>query len=135
MKYSDCNINPHGDICCGDVILFTETVWSGGRRPVAIGTRKIMAEIIQDSYGPKNQHTFTLRLLKTTGCEAAELRKTAKKRNGKILRKGRVIHKHGVKRAPWDDEQARGRSLREKHTRGDMNSKRKFQRREYLASL
>ena len=61
-----------GDVCPGDVILFSETVFGGSHRsPVALGTRQIAATVIRDSYGAgKQQHTFTLVVAGSDGCHA-----------------------------------------------------------------
>ena len=118
MKYSDCTTRCTGDVVKGDIILFTESVFGGSfRKPVHLGERKILAEVMQESYGAgKQQHTFTLRLIRCTGFDASEVRKKAKK-NGTLRRKGRNIYRNGTLRAPRDQEE-RAACLREKHERG-----------------
>ena len=73
---------------------FNETVFGGShRRPVALGTRRIAATVIRDSYGAgKQQHTFTLVVAGSDGCHAL-------RRGATIRRKGRNIYRNAVLRA------------------------------------
>lgn len=108
-------IDATGDCCVGDCILFEEAVFEG-EYPNSIfkGTRKIFALILKDSYGEKKQqHTFTILLLKAEGTDADRLNI-----GQKILRKGRNVYKNGTKRMPWQDENERAFFLEEKHSRG-----------------
>jgi len=113
-----------GDVCAGDEILFEETVWGGShRRPVALGTRRIAAKVIKDSYGAaKQQHTFTLEVYGSDGYQPIE-------RGKKIRRKGRNVYRNGCKRRPWDDEDKRREALDEKHRRGDRAREARVTRR------
>ena len=63
-----------GDVCAGDVILFTEAVFGGSyRKPRFLGERRIAAKVLKDSYGKdKQQHTFTLEVVASDGYEALE---------------------------------------------------------------
>ena len=108
-KYTiDCT----GDVCQGDAILFTETVFGGShRRPVALGTRRIAATVIRDSYGAgKQQHTFTLTVAGSDGYDAL-------RRGATIRRKGRNVYRNAVLRADRLDGD-RAAALDDKHTRG-----------------
>ena len=108
-KYTiDCT----GDVCQGDDILFSETVFGGSHRsPVALGTRRIAAAVIRDSYGAgKQQHTFTLLVIGSDGYDAL-------RRGATIKRKGRNVYRNGVLRADRLDG-ARAAALDDKHTRG-----------------
>lgn len=110
----DAWVDATGDVVAGDVIRFSETVWCGSlRKPRALGEREITAEVLGDSYGEaKQQHTFTLQVLSSTGYEAlAEGTKTH--------RKGRNVYRNGTQWLVWLDEAARHRVAEEKHSRGD----------------
>ena len=106
-----------GDVVAGDIIRFAEGVFSGSyRRPCRAtyhGSRAIHAEVIRDSYGAeKQQHTFTLRVIGSTGVEALEA--------GKIIRrKGRNVYRGQPDRLQWSDESERDIVAAEKHRRGD----------------
>ena len=91
---------------------FNETVFGGShRRPVALGTRRIAATVIRDSYGAgKQQHTFTLVVAGSDGCHAL-------RRGATIRRKGRNIYRNAVLRADRLDG-GRAAALDDKHTRG-----------------
>ncbi len=114
MKYSDCKIDALGDCCKGDIVTFTESVFSGSyRSPRYIGERKLMAKITGCSYGlAKQQHTFSFELIKATGTQAQAV-------NSKFRRKARNVYRNGVKRAAWEFESDRQSALDEKHKRGD----------------
>jgi len=103
-----------GDVVSGDIITFTETVWGGSRTsPRALGERTITARVLKESYGQeKQQHTFSLFILESTGYEALPEGK-------KTLRKGRNVYRNGCTRERWEDEEARRAALDEKHARGD----------------
>ena len=108
-KYTiDCT----GDVCQGDDILFSETVFGGSHRsPVALGTRRIAAAVIRDSYGAgKQQHTFTLLVIGSDGYDAL-------RRGATIRRKGRNVYRNAVLRADRPDG-GRAAALDDKHTRG-----------------
>ena len=108
------NIHATGDVVTGDTIEFTEGVFGGSfRNPKYIGERKIRAKVIKDSYGlEKQQHTFTLEVIKSSGEDAIVKGK-------KIRRKGRNVYRNGTMRIAWKDESQRKIALAEKHERGD----------------
>lgn len=97
-----------------DVIRFREAVFSGSFRSAkCIGEREIVAIVAAESYGNKRQqHTFTLTVLESSGVNPLVAGSTA-------LRKGRNIYRNGVERELWHDEAARDRTVAEKHARGD----------------
>lgn len=104
-----------GDVVTGDTIKFTEGVFAGSyRKPNYQGERTLEAEVIKDSYGDlKQQHTFTLKVLKSEGYQPFDA--------GKIIRrKGRNIYRNGTKRKLWEDESLRYQAQAEKHSRGDV---------------
>ena len=100
-----------GDVCQGDVILFSETVFGGSHRsPVALGTRRIAATVIRDSYGAgKQQHTFTLVVAGSDGCHAL-------RRGATIRRKGRNAWQQRAARRSTG-RHPRGSTGRQTHTR------------------
>ena len=102
-----------GDVCQGDEILFTEAVFGAySRRGAAfLGTRRIAAIVIKDSYGAaKQQHTFTLKVLGSDGYNPI-------RRGTVIRRKGRNVYKNGTMRRVRDEAE-RAESLDDKHERG-----------------
>lgn len=102
-------------VCQGDVIKFAEAVFAGSYRNARhVGERVIVCKVIKESYGElKQQHTFTLKVITSTGMEPVKKGKT-------IRRKGRTIYRHGVERLVWNDEQHREAVAAEKHERGDV---------------
>lgn len=102
-----------GDVVRGDTIRFKESVFKGSfRKPKFIGEREVVAHIVNDSYGEwKQQHTFTLRILRSSGTQAL-------KENVLTTRKGRNVYRKGTERLPWTNESARDQALDEKHKRG-----------------
>ncbi|KAL4196585.1 hypothetical protein AMTRI_Chr04g246880 [Amborella trichopoda] len=67
-------INCRGDVCTGDVVLFTQRIYEkfdkirsgGAERP--IGHRTVAGRVVKESYGAhKQQHTFTVEVLWSTG--------------------------------------------------------------------
>jgi len=115
-----------GDVATGDVIQFTEAVFEGSfSNPAYVGDRNIMAEVLRESYGAvKQQHTFTLRIIKSSGTKPIL--------PGAIVRrKGRNIYRNGTLRLMWADETARDKVLADKHSRGDIARVRRDERREY----
>jgi len=104
-----------GDVVTGDMIRFTESVWGGSyRKPRHLGSRTVEAEVLNDSYGvDKQQHTFTLRVISSTGLDALDAGKT-------IRRKGRNIYRGEPERLQWSDESERQLAAAEKHQRGDI---------------
>ena len=120
-KY-DCTISCTGDVCCGDIIHFSEAVFNGSfGQPKYQGERWIFAEVIADSYGvEKQQHTFTLRLIECEGESAEKVRTIASRNKGTIKRKGRNIYKNGTYRRLWKNEDERDKIIEEKHKRGNI---------------
>lgn len=102
------------DLVAGDVIRFEEKVWGGSyRSPRLLGTRKVTARILKESYGKgTGQHTFTLEVLESSGYDPL-------KAGERILRKGRNLYGGEPERTPWDNEKARLEAADEKHARGD----------------
>ncbi len=71
--------------------------------------RTIEAIIEKDSYGyEKQQHTFSLRITHSEGCESIDVGKL-------VCRKGRNVYRNGTYRKPWEDEEKRKIALDEKH--------------------
>lgn len=105
---------PTQSVVAGDVIRFTEAVFSGSfRSPKCIGEHEVTAMVASESYGEKRQqHTFTLTVLGSTGVNPLATGAT-------VLRKGRNIYRNGVERQLWVDEAVRDRIEAEKHARGD----------------
>jgi hypothetical protein len=105
----------HGDVVTGDTIRFTESVFGGSyRKPRYLGSRAIRAQVVRDSYGAaKQQHTFTLRVIRSTGFDALETGKM-------IRRKARNVYRGEPDRLRWVDEPERDLVAAEKHERGDV---------------
>jgi hypothetical protein len=103
-----------GDVCTGDVILFSEGVFAGSyRKPRYVGDRWIAARVLKESYGSlKQQHTFTVEVLDSGGTEPLSP-------GTRTTRKGRNIYRAGTLRQPWADETERQRVLADKHQRGN----------------
>jgi len=122
-----------GDVVVGDTSVFTEAVWPQyrpagrfGRRATVLplGERTVVAEVLRDSYGSeKQQHTVTLRVIESSGCQPLEP-------GTQTTRKARNIYRNETKRLPWADESARQRAAEEKHTRGDLAREARRARRE-----
>lgn len=110
----DYSIPCTGDVCAGDIILFSEAVFGGSyRKPRFLGERRIAAEVVGDSYGgAKQQHTFSLVVLASDGFDPLSP-------GARTTRKGRNVYRNGTSRRPWADETARRATLDEKHARGD----------------
>ena len=103
-----------GDACTGDTVLFSEAVFGGShRRPKYLGTRRIVAVILKDSYGTaRQQHTFTIEVVESDGFRPLPP-------DTKTTRKGRNLYRQGTSRQPWTDETQRSQALADKHVRGD----------------
>ena len=110
----DSWVDTTGDVVKGDTIKFTEGVFGGSfKRPTYLGDREVVAEVLNDSYGAdKQQHTFSLRVLSSSGKQQLEAGK-------KTRRKGRNVYRNGTLRLTWEDEKSRSAALDEKHGRGD----------------
>ncbi len=108
-------IDATGDVVTGDMIRFTEGVFSGSfRRPKFIGNRIITARVVKDSYGDaKQQHTFALVIIHSYGVNTDEI-----KVGSTLRRKGRNVYRNGTERLLWDDENKRESVAYEKHCRG-----------------
>jgi hypothetical protein len=108
-------IDATGDVVSGDVIKFSEAVFSGSYKNAKFeGNRIIVAKIIKDSYGSeKQQHTFTIQILDSSGFKPLSI-------GTKTTRKGRNIYRNKVERMLWKDESQRDKAADEKHGRGDI---------------
>lgn len=125
---SNFPIDCTGDVVTGDEILFSEAVFGGAlRRPKFLGERQVAAKVIKDSYGNiKQQHTFTIEVIASSGFQALK--------PGKVTRrKGRNIYRNGTSRKSWVDESARQVAVDEKHLRGDAARSDRQIRRECFA--
>lgn len=112
-------INCRGDVCTGDIVLFSQKVYekydlaSRGGAQTPIGKRTIAGKIVKDSYGAaKQQHTFTVEILWSTGVKALPPLYP-------LLIKGRNLYRLQTYRQPWPNEAERAKVLAEKHARGD----------------
>ena len=107
-------INCTGDVVAGDTIRFVEGVFEGSfKNPRHLGDRVVVAEVMKDSYGEaKQQHTFSMKVVESSGCEAHEPGR-------KLRRKGRNVYRNGTERLEWADEKVRDNAAGEKHGRGD----------------
>ena len=124
---------PASSVVVGDVIRFEEGVFGGSyRKPSFLGTRKIKALVLRESYGEKKQqHTFTIRILDSSGYDPLSKKK-------EVRRKGRNIYRHGVERMLWKPskrdpertEDLRREVAEEKHTRGGRAREVRRSRRE-----
>ncbi|HBG51913.1 MAG TPA: hypothetical protein DDW89_08925, partial [Gammaproteobacteria bacterium] len=124
INYSAFTHDCTGDVCTGDVILFSEAVFGGShRRPTHLGERTIVARVLKDSYGAeRQQHTFTLEVIACEGVQPIEA-------GTRTTRKGRNVYRNGCRRMPWQDESQRREALNEKHTRGDAARAERAERR------
>jgi len=104
-----------GDVVRGDVVRFTEAVFSGSfRSPKYAGNRTIVAEILRESYGAgKQQHTFTFRVVESSGVQPLVA-------GVETRRKGRNLYRNGIERQLWTDEAVRAQIAGEKHLRGSV---------------
>lgn len=109
-------INCTGDVCKGDVVLFTQKVYKkfdkvcrGGD---LLGRRSIAGKIVKESYGAaKQQHTFTVEVLWSKGVKKLPTLYP-------LLIKGRNLYRMKTFRQPWKNEKERLEVLEEKHKRG-----------------
>ncbi len=113
-----------GTIVQGDVIEWTETVWSmgwarGRVSGTALGERITTGEIIRESYGSTGQHTFSIRVIKSNGHDPHPKSK-------EIRRKGRTIYRE-FRHISRPDNLAE--VAEEKHRRGDDARARREARR------
>jgi hypothetical protein len=122
MTLADFTLDCTGDVVAGDTILWEEAIWPAYKprgqfrrraTPEPLGHRKVIAVVVRDSYGAdKQQHTFSLRVVRSYGYQALKV-------GDEIRRKGRNIYRNGTKRLPWDNEGDRATAAYEKHGRGD----------------
>lgn len=113
---SSFNINCTGDVCKGDVVLFTQKVYKSfdkmTRSGNVSGKRTIAGRVVKESYGAaKQQHTFTVEVLWSRGVKKLPPLFP-------LLVKGRNLYKLKVFRQRWENERERLRVLAEKHQRG-----------------
>ncbi|KAL3813600.1 hypothetical protein ACJIZ3_014868 [Penstemon smallii] len=105
-----------GDVCRGDVVLFSQKVYQSfdkvTRQGRLLGRRTVAGRIVKESYGAaKQQHTFTVEVLWSRGVKTlAPL--------FPLLVKGRNLYKLRTHRQYWKNEQERLKVLAEKHQRG-----------------
>lgn len=111
-------INCRGDVCTGDIVLFSQKVFekydlaSRGGAQTPIGKRTIAGRVVKDSYGAaKQQHTFTVEILWSTGVKALPPLYP-------LLIKGRNLYRMQTYRQHWPHEAERAKVLTEKHARG-----------------
>ncbi|XP_022158231.1 zinc finger CCCH domain-containing protein 62 [Momordica charantia] len=109
-------VNCTGDVCRGDVVLFTQKVYAKfdkvTRHGGLIGKRTVAGRVVKESYGAtKQQHTFTVEVLWSRG-----VRKLPPLYP--LLVKGRNLYKLRTFRQLWNDEAERLQVLAEKHKRG-----------------
>ncbi|GAV72481.1 SAP domain-containing protein [Cephalotus follicularis] len=120
-------INCRGDVCKGDIVLFTQKVYEKfdkvTRHGRPFGKRTVAGRVIKESYGAAlQQHTFTVRLgviLCVGNIEV--LWSTGIKKLPPLfplLVKGRNLYKLKTFRQRWNNEAERVKVLDEKHERG-----------------
>ncbi|MCD9641491.1 hypothetical protein HAX54_027703 [Datura stramonium] len=114
---SSFTINCTGDVCKGDVVLFTQKVYKNfdkmTRGGELLGKRTIAGRIVKESYGAaKQQHTFTVEVLWSQGVKQLPSLFP-------LLVKGRNLYKLKTFRQRWKDEEERLEVLAEKHKRGE----------------
>ncbi|EEF39998.1 conserved hypothetical protein [Ricinus communis] len=108
--------NCTGDVCKGDVVLFTQKVYEKfdkvTRRGNLLGKRTVAGRVVKESYGSaKQQHTFTVEVLWSKGVKKLHPLFP-------LLVKGRNLYKLKTFRQPWNNEAERPKVLAEKHKRG-----------------
>ncbi|CAH9054028.1 unnamed protein product [Cuscuta epithymum] len=113
---SSFNIDCTGDVCKGDVVLFTQKVYKKfdkiTRSGKVSGKRTIAGRIVKESYGAaKQQHTFTVEVLWSQGFKKLPPLFP-------LLVKGRNLYKLKTFRQRWKNEKERLGVLSEKHRRG-----------------
>lgn len=109
-------INCTGDVCKGDVVLFTQKVYEKfnkvTRHGRLLGKRIIAGRVVKESYGAsKQQHTFTVEVLWSKGINRLPPLFP-------LLVKGRNLYKMRTFRQHWSNESERIKVLAEKHKRG-----------------
>ncbi|GLT76206.1 hypothetical protein SLA2020_478790 [Shorea laevis] len=109
-------INCTGDVCKGDVVLFTQKVYEKfdkvKRHGRSLGRRTVAGRVVKESYGAaKQQHTFTVEVLWSKGTKKLPPLFP-------MLVKGRNLYKLRTFRQRWKNEAERRKVLAEKHRRG-----------------
>ncbi|XP_062102082.1 zinc finger CCCH domain-containing protein 62-like [Humulus lupulus] len=109
-------INCTGDVCKGDVVLFTQKVFERfdkvTRHGKVLGERTVAGRVVKESYGAaKQQHTFTVEVVWSRGFKKLTPLYP-------LLVKGRNLYKMRTFRQRWSDEGLRLNVLAEKHKRG-----------------
>ncbi|KDP31900.1 hypothetical protein JCGZ_12361 [Jatropha curcas] len=109
-------MNCTGDVCNGDVVLFTQKVYERfdkvTRQGNLLGKRTVAGRVVKESYGSaKQQHTFTVEVLWSKGIKKLPPLFP-------LLVKGRNLYKLKTFRQRWNDEVERIEVLAEKHRRG-----------------
>ncbi|CAN8251368.1 unnamed protein product [Cochlearia groenlandica] len=109
-------INCKGDVCKGDIVLFTQKVHHKYEKMKGsgkiMGRRTVAGKVIKESYGTaKQQHTFTIEVL---WCEGIQTLPPLYP----LLVKGRNLYRLMTLRQPWANEGDRAKVLYEKHSRG-----------------
>ncbi|KAF4401878.1 hypothetical protein G4B88_017390, partial [Cannabis sativa] len=113
---SSFDINCTGDVCKGDVVLFTQKVYERfdkvTRHGKVLGKRTVAGRVVKESYGAaKQQHTFTVEVFWSRGIKKLSPLYP-------LLVKGRNLYKMRTFRQCWSDEALRLNVLAEKHKRG-----------------
>ncbi|XP_031114732.1 zinc finger CCCH domain-containing protein 62-like isoform X1 [Ipomoea triloba] len=113
---SSFKIDCTGDVCKGDVVLFTQEVYKNfdkvTRSADVLGKRTVAGRIVKESYGAaKQQHTFTVEVLWSQGVKKLPPLFP-------LLVKGRNLYKLKTLRQRWPNEKERLGVLAEKHRRG-----------------
>ncbi|XP_050204639.1 zinc finger CCCH domain-containing protein 62 isoform X2 [Mercurialis annua] len=121
-------INCTGDVCNGDVVLFTQKVYKKFDKVIRhgnlLGKRTVAGRVVNESYGSaKQQHTFTHavdHLVIVIYKVEVLWSKGAKKLPPlyPLLVKGRNLYRLKTFRQRWNNEAERQEVLAEKHKRG-----------------
>ncbi|XP_059455855.1 zinc finger CCCH domain-containing protein 62-like isoform X2 [Corylus avellana] len=109
-------INCTGDVCKGDVVLFSQKVYERfnkvTRHGRPQGKRTVAGRVVKESYGAaKQQHTFTVEVLWSKGSNRLPPLFP-------LLVKGRNLYRLRTFRQRWNNESGRVKVLAEKHKRG-----------------
>ncbi|GAA0147716.1 hypothetical protein LIER_07349 [Lithospermum erythrorhizon] len=113
---SSFTIDCTGDVCKGDVVLFSQKVYTDFNRMKRSGNvsgkRTIAGRVVKESYGAaKQQHTFTVEVLWSKGLKTLPSLYP-------LLVKGRNLYRLKTFRQCWKNEGERYLVLAEKHNRG-----------------
>ncbi|KAJ9177225.1 hypothetical protein P3X46_012463 [Hevea brasiliensis] len=109
-------VNCTGDVCKGDVVLFSQKVYAKfdkvRRQGNLLGKRTVAGRVVKESYGSaKQQHTFTVEVLWSKGIKKLPPLFP-------LLVKGRNLYRLKTFRQRWNNEVEREIVLAEKHKRG-----------------